>query len=481
MKKLKRSFAALLAALMLTGIMTAGATAAAAITKTGSVKITNAIAGATYKFYRVLDIDGISDDGKVSSFITNDKWDAAIRNFGMGYATITGTGSGSPVTVSSGFNDAAKAQAFAEKVAAAAEAGPITADKEGAVTSSGEYTFDGLQYGFYVMVSSRLAADATPKYSVFTINSNTVVAVTEKNEELPSISKKVNDFDGISADFNAVLNYTITVKAAAGTDTYVISDQLPAEITYVDGSLKLTKKPGTALAAGTDYTVATEASGMGTITLTSTLRNSLEDYDEIVISYQGKLNANTKTLEAYTNTAKLDFGPAANRDSRSDSAHVYSGHISFYKKDNSGNDLAGAKFVVKNKDGKYAQMIGSGLSYSFDAWVDDEATATVITTTGAATEIIVRGLAAGTYTLVETEAPSSYIKGADTDVRINKTVDETTMSVTALSTNAVTVINTKGTELPGTGGIGSTIFYTAGGLLVLGAVVLFIVKRRKTA
>lgn len=479
MKKTKRFFAALLAALMLTGIMTAGATAAA-ITKTGSVKITNAIAGATYKFYRVMDIDGVSADGK-SSFITNDKWDAAIRNFNMGYATITGTGSGSPVTVSSDFNDEAKAQTFAEKAVTAAEAGPITADKEGTVTSSGEYAFNGLQYGFYVMVSSRLAAGSTAKYSVFTINSDTVVEVTEKNEELPSISKKVNGFDGISADFNAVLNYTVTIKAAAGTDTYVISDQLPAEITYVDDSLKLTKKDGTALAAGTDYTVTADTSGMGSITLTDTFRASLADYDEIVISYQGKLNANTNTLHAYTNTAKLDFGPTSKRDSRSDSAHVFSGHISFYKKDNSGNDLAGAKFVVKNKDGKYAKLNGSGLSYSFVEWVDDEATATVITTTGEANEIMVRGLAAGIYTLVETEAPSSYIKGTDTNVIINKTVDGSTLAVTALDTATVTVVNTKGTELPGTGGIGSTIFYTAGGLLVLGAVVLFIVKRRKTA
>ena len=479
MKKTKRFFAALLAALMLTGIMTAGATAAA-ITKTGSVKITNAIAGATYKFYRVMDIDGVSADGK-SSFITNDKWDAAIRNFNMGYATITGTGSGSPVTVSSNFKDPAQAQAFAENVVAAATAGPIAADKEGKVTSSGEYTFDGLQYGFYVMVSSRLAAGSTAKYSVFTINSDTVVEVTEKNEELPSISKKVNGFDGISADFNAVLDYTVTIKAAAGTDTYVISDQLPAEITYVDGSLKLTKKNGTDLELNTDYTVTAGASGMGSITLTDTFRASLADYDEIVISYQGKLNANTNTLHAYTNTAKLDFGPAGKPDSRSDSAHVFSGHISFYKKDNSGNDLAGAKFVVKNKDGKYAQMTGSGLSYSFAAWVDGEATATVITTTGDADEIMVRGLAAGTYTLVETEAPSSYIKGTDTNVIINKTVDGSTLAVTALDTATVTVVNTKGTELPGTGGIGSTIFYTAGGLLVLGAVVLFIVKRRKTA
>ena len=479
MKKIKRFFAALLAALMLTGIMTAGATAAA-ITETGSVKITNAIAGATYKFYRVMDIDGVSADGK-SSFITNDKWDAAIRNFNMGYATITGTGSGSPVTVSSNFKDPAQAQAFAEHVVAAAEAGSIAADKEGTVTSSGEYTFNDLQYGFYVMVSSRHAAGSTAKYSVFTINSDTVVEVTEKNEELPSISKKVNGFDGISADFHAVLNYTVTIKAAAGTDTYVISDQLPAEITYVDGSLKLTKKGGTDLELNTEYTVTAGTSGMGSITLTDTFRASLADYDEIVISYQGKLKENTNTLRAYTNTAKLDFGPAGKPDSKSDSAHVFSGHISFYKKDNSGNDLAGAKFVVKNKDGKYAKLNGSGLSYSFVEWVDDEATATVITTTGEANEIMVRGLAAGIYTLVETEAPSSYIKGTDTNVIINKTVDGSTLAVTALDTATVTVVNTKGTELPGTGGIGTTIFYTAGSLLVLGAVVLFIVKRRKTA
>lgn len=79
-----------------------------------------------------------------------------------------------------------------------------------------------------------------------------------------------------------------------------------------------------------------------------------------ILKYQGKLNANTNTLQAYTNTAKLDFGPTAKRDSRSNSAHVYSGHISFYKKDSSGNDLAGAKFVVKNQDGKYAKLTGSG-------------------------------------------------------------------------------------------------------------------------
>lgn len=478
MKKTSRILAILLAALLLVGVMATGAMAAAAITEEGSVKITNAVAGSDYKFYRVLDIDGISVDGK-STFITNTNWNEAIRTFGMGYATFNGEEVGASVTVDASFNSPEVAQGFAVKAVAKAGENSIAPDKTEAVDTSGEKTISGLQYGFYVMVSTRATSSTNPKYSVFTINSDTEVEVTEKNEELPSISKKVNNSDGISADFNAVLNYTVTIKAAAGTDTYVISDQLPAEITYEGGSLNLTKKDGTNLELNTDYTVTADTSGMGSITLTDTFRASLADYDEIVISYQGKLKANINTLQAYTNTAKLDFGPAEERDSRSDSAHVYSGHISFYKKDNSGNDLAGAKFVVKNKDGKYAKLTESGAPYSFVEWVDDEATATVITTTGAATEIMVRGLAAGTYTLVETAAPDGYIKGADTEVLINKTVDETTMSVTALSTATATVINTKGSELPDTGGIGTTIFYIAGGLLVLCALALVVVKRRK--
>ena len=40
--------------------------------------------------------------------------------------------------------------------------------------------------------------------------------------------------------------------------------------------------------------------------------------------------------------------------------------------------------------------------------------------------------------------------------------------------------NTKGTELPSTGGIGTTIFYTLGGILILGAGVLLVSRKRMT-
>ena len=42
----------------------------------------------------------------------------------------------------------------------------------------------------------------------------------------------------------------------------------------------------------------------------------------------------------------------------------------------------------------------------------------------------------------------------------------------------ITIVNQSGTELPSTGGMGTTIFYVLGSILVLGAGVLLVVKKR---
>ena len=48
----------------------------------------------------------------------------------------------------------------------------------------------------------------------------------------------------------------------------------------------------------------------------------------------------------------------------------------------------------------------------------------------------------------------------------------------ASGNNAIQVINKSGTLLPETGGMGTTLFYAAGGVLVLAAVVVFVTKKR---
>ena len=473
MRKIKQALVMLLAAVMLLGTVTT-AMAATAMTDKGSVKITNAVAGVTYKLYRIFDISGISGDNK-AAFITNAKWNDAVRNFNLGFGEFVGTGVGSAVTIKD-FNSDANAQALAEKVVEAAAANSIAPDATASSDASGEKLIENLQYGFYVMVSDR-QGDAVTRYTTFTVMSANAVEVNEKNTKAPTIDKMVDDLQATSADFNQVLNYTITITAAAGTDTYTITDALPTQITLDTNSVTISKN-GVDLTITTDYTLTATATGF-TLTLTPAARAALKDNDVLVVSYQATLQPNTTTMDAYTNTATLSYGEDKNI---SDTADVFSGHITFEKRDNHNNILAGAKFVVKNLDGQYAKLNGSGHTWAFDSWVDDVEQATVITTENTTTAVIVRGLKSGIYTLVETEAPAGYVKGADTEITINKELSEEQGNrLIGLFTEKATVINTQGSELPETGGIGTTIFYIAGALLAVSAVALLIVKRRKQA
>lgn len=100
------------------------------------------------------------------------------------------------------------------------------------------------------------------------------------------------------------------------------------------------------------------------------------------------------------------------------------------------------------------------------------------------------GLAAGSYTITEIKAPDGYnLLEKPINVTIgwtapaNDTADCTwtytgTDTVNETATNHVTVENKAGTELPSTGGVGTTMFYVIGGALVLAAVVLLVTKKR---
>ena len=74
---------------------------------------------------------------------------------------------------------------------------------------------------------------------------------------------------------------------------------------------------------------------------------------------------------------------------------------------------------------------------------------------------------------------NTLIEGIVTNVDNGNTTEVTTLD--AIITEAIEVINNKGTELPSTGGIGTTIFYVVGAILVIGAGVILITKRRMDA
>ena len=96
-------------------------------------------------------------------------------------------------------------------------------------------------------------------------------------------------------------------------------------------------------------------------------------------------------------------------------------------------------------------------------------------TNGAAT---FAGLEDGTYYLRETVAPSGYnLLDSDVECVVNHDTDVTTNKPVGVSLTKQ-IQNTSGTILPSTGGIGTTIFYIAGGVLLIGAAILLITRKR---
>ena len=96
------------------------------------------------------------------------------------------------------------------------------------------------------------------------------------------------------------------------------------------------------------------------------------------------------------------------------------------------------------------------------------------------------GLYSGKYKLVETVVPDGYNKADDIEFTISfnpateKFASDNPLIVLDSANNVfnTTVENKKGTELPSTGGIGTTMFYVVGSILVIGAAVLLISKKR---
>lgn len=489
MKKLTKLFALLLTLVLVLGTMSsvmADNEPATTEGPKGSVTISNAMAGVTYKLYRVMDINGITADGEKSAFVTNQKWHDIFANDALkNYLTLKDKAQvGTLVSPVQDFGNEATAQQFAAALFAIQGAQAVTPDATETITESGNHVFANLPFGYYIMVSSRNTTTQT-QYTVFTLKSTSGVSITEKNVLTPAIEKKVKNGglyeDAVSADFNTVVEYRVTVKAVAGTDTYSITDVLPNQFAFTN-PLSVQKVSGAVtsdLATPADYTVTPNGVKDFELTLTDTCRKQLKDNDKIVITYKGKLNPNETTIAPYANSATLHYN--TNKE-LTDTANVFSGYVTFHKKDGkTGSALAGAKFVLtKTVDTNtfYAKLQESSSAYNFVEWVNTQEAATVITTSGTNAAHIIRGLAAGSYTLVEIEAPKDYIKGEDTVVSVNETRSEPGNVLIGLTTQVAEIINMPGTTLPETGGTGTTIFYIVGAVLIVAAATLLLIKRR---
>lgn len=462
-----KKFAGILLALVMVLTMTATAFAA----DDGSITISNPTAGETYKVYKLFDLTYSGTN--VSYTYTKNGDDDAL------FTALTADGSPFALTLPTGataYVVNAKDGATDEQIIAWVEANAalLTYITEATAADANSLTFSNLGYGYYYITSSL--------GTLVTIDSNLKdVTVTDKNSA-PTLDKKITGASDITdggkealAQLGTDVEFTVTIDVGAGAVKYVFHDELSTGLVLKTDSITVVDNiDGAAPALGTDYTIAFDEGEDDdnvddiTITFTDTYLATTSDTTLITITYKATITEAALSADPENNTAYLTYSnDPGEQKTPTSTVEVYNAKFTVTKTDGQ-NALEGAGFVIKNSEGKYYKLENNVVS-----WVDDIANASeyVSDANGAVTPFI--GLANGTYTLVEKTVPAGYNKAADQ----NFTIAEDDYEATNLE-QEVTVVNNSGSELPSTGGIGTTIFYVSGAVLAIAAVVFLVTKKR---
>ena len=444
--------------------------------ETGSITINDAVVGQTYTIYQILDLESYNASANAYAYKATTAWSTFINSDAI-KGTYVAVDAQGYVT----WKDGADAAAFAKAAQKYAKDNNIA--NQGTVTAdTTKVSFTGLDLGYY-LVDTTLGTLC----SLDTTNPNVVM---EEKNEVPTNVKTVqedstnNYGDKNDADIGQTVNFKSTITAQAGAENYVFHDTMSAGLTYT-GVTGITLN-GTAVDAS-NYTVTAPAADGDTfdVTFTQAFCDTLKANDQIVISYTATLNENAVIAgEGNPNTSKVSYGDSSNTKYTPDSqTKTYTWDVDVLKYTMNGETekgLAGATFTLsKNADGSNPiALVSEGNNVYRVAKTGETGTVTAITT-DATGKFTIKGLDADTYYLTETAAPAGYNKLAGPVTIVigeNGVVNGTTEAPQGV--DEVKVLNQSGTELPSTGGMGTTIFYVIGAALVIGAIVVLIAKKR---
>lgn len=487
MKHTKKLVSLLLTLVMVLS-MSVTAFAAETTANDGKITINNAVDGKNYSIYKIMDLESFEKNSAYSYKATAD-WKTWLESQ-TDYVSFDDQGYASWV-------ESADAAAFAK--AALEHAKTLTEESTQTiaatatkVASDSTVTFEALSLGYY-LVDSPLGA------LCFLDTTDKEVTIAEKNTA-PTITKQVQEDSDDSwgnsntAQIGDTVNFKVTIKAHKGAENYVLHDKMDDGLTLNSESIvvKATPKDGTetTLTANIDYTVATDNSVSESgedpkctfeIEFKDTYLNSIDKETDIVVTYSAVLNKNAKiSTDTNDNTANLFYADKNSTEDASTSTATFKFDI--VKTDSSNKLLNGAEFELYLKNGdNYIKVpvVKDDEVYRVKPTVEAGTDVVIAATNGKAT---VTGLDANKdYYLKETKAPAGYNKiSGYVEVGLVDANKTTTMTGDTWQdgNGGVHVINKTGTELPFTGGIGTTIFYVAGSVLVLAAAVLLITKKR---
>ena len=439
---------------------------------TGTITVANPVKDQTYTAYKIFDVVYDDQDHYSYTIDSSNPWYDTVAAYaateGNGL-TLTQVNGGDTYVVTTGNGFSAPDFAAALKKAINGKAGrPLSGD-------AGSVTVSGLDLGYYFVAS---ASGALCNLTT----TNPTVTIHDKND-MP-FEKTA---DATDVEVGQIVTYTIKGKVpdTTGFDkyTYEITDTMSDGLTFNRNSLAV--KVGSAdVTADTDKCTITYDATTAPNTFKVTIKvKNCKVGDDIVVTYNATVNEKAIAVVS-ENKAELTYSNnPADSESKTitppEIVKVYSAKIVIdkYEAGKEGTKLPNAQFVlykeVTSETGKSTVYYKWNDTDKKVEWVADMTAADVVKTdnNGAA---YFKGLDNGDYYLVETKAPDGYNQLTEP----HKVTVAGSVTDTAKLTAIAKVANSTGTELPSTGGMGTTVFYVLGFALVMGAVVLLVTKKR---
>ena len=473
MKLLKKLAGMLLAMIMVLSMSTVAFAAQGTNDNSGSITINDAVEGHTYNAYQVLVLESYNTDAGAYSYKANKKRKNWLESQTK-YVSIDAQGYVTWV------KDADPA-AFAKAALAHAEENKITPTD--AKTADGTTVkFEKLNLGYY-LVDTTLGTLCSLDTAV------SDVEMFEKNEQ-PPVKKEVKEDstgnwdDENTAEIGQTVEFRSTIGAKPGAQGYVLHDVMSGGLTLDPDSIEATGlKKGQDANSG-DYHVVTTGLLDGCtfeVVFHQSYLDKITTDTDIVVTYSAVINENAQVSpSANPNKTTLKYGEGSKFETLPSETKTYTFKVDVVKTDDDNKVLNGAQFklydaktggneiaLVKVSDGVYrlAKDGETGVNY--------------ITTVNG--ELEIKGFDANTnYYLEETKAPDGYNKLAErVEIPVKEANLEASVSNGVWQNGGVHIVNKTGDELPSTGGMGTTVIYIVGGVLVAGAAVLLILRSRR--
>ncbi len=449
----------------------------------GTITIQNTVKEKYYEVYKVFDATYSGDNVSYTYNGSNATFLAALQGDSSPFTATANTAGTYNITLKDG-KTASDVSTF------------LTAQKANLGTAVTTATGDGktqtltdLGYGYYYITTTTgtLVTINSALKDVTVIDKNEVIPPPDKAEQVANGTWTVEPESGnesTTGNIGDTVNYRVTgsFNRYDGLDpvtNITFTDTMSEGLTpNKDVAIKIN---GTTVSVTPTYTnndrTWTAEITTATVNDDGTITFNYDTPSTYEITYSAVINENAKIADPENNTFTLKYNDEAGK---SDTTEVVSYQIKLIKHDGSDKPLAGAKFRLYDAktDGNEIPVVlvakdttGYGTK---DSTVDNvyrhakTGEDGVEMVTGITGVIVVQGLANGTYYFEETEAPEGFNK-------LTARTDATTING---DNGEIKVVNQSGTELPSTGGIGTTIFYVVGALLVVGAGVVLVTRRK---